>query len=154
MRCREFRASIPRAIAGWRDIPGYCSLNVDVSDADLDTIDAWDEHEDACRPCAEAALRARVIARGADPDVGPCACIAYHLPLTCGQCPDPLVCPSTILVHVERTGAYGIARHDDTPSPVRGIVRIAHCPWCGTRLDRAPGDRRRPRRARSRRRPR
>ena len=42
---------------------------------------------------------------------------------------DPMDCPDALVGHFE-AGEYGIRIHDGGSA----FVRIAYCPWCGTKL--------------------
>jgi hypothetical protein len=55
---------------------------------------------------------------------------------TCDRHPDRFDCPDCLIHYSERTGGYGIIVHDGG----RSFIRIAFCPWCGTKLpDIDPG---------------
>jgi len=49
---------------------------------------------------------------------------------TCEFHPDRFACPDSLVHRLSASGEYGLIVHDGGQS----IVRIAFCPWCGTRL--------------------
>jgi len=54
-------------------------------------------------------------------------------------CPDhaiPEDCPDSLIAYWPESDEYGIRVHDGGSS----IIRIAFCPWCGTRLPRPRRD--------------
>jgi hypothetical protein len=48
----------------------------------------------------------------------------------CDQHPDRFDCPDCLVHHSPRSGGYGLIVHDGG----RSSLRIAFCPWCGSRL--------------------
>lgn len=59
-----------------------------------------------------------------------CNAMKYHSSKHCTSHSSPFDCPDWLILHDETTGEYGIIVHDGGQS----FVRIAYCPWCGSKL--------------------
>jgi len=50
---------------------------------------------------------------------------------SCDLHPDLSNCPDSLVVHINRTGEFGLRVHDGGSS----FIAIRHCPWCGADLE-------------------
>lgn len=66
-----------------------------------------------------------------------CDRMKEELEWTCAHGHSPSECPDVLIAYVAKFDEFGIRVHDGGSS----IVRIAFCPWCGTRLPESKRDR-------------
>lgn len=99
--------------------------------------EAWTEHSQNCRNCADWGLGQRIIDRGYDPASFPCVHIGDQITHTCDQHPDPHDCPDILVVYFPRFDEYSIPIRDGGTSS----STIRFCPWCGVELPESKRDR-------------
>ncbi|MEA2825622.1 MAG: hypothetical protein QOG43_61 [Actinomycetota bacterium] len=66
-----------------------------------------------------------------------CDLMRSNVEQSCEQHPDPSDCPDNLIAYVAKFREYGLIIHDGGSS----FIRIAHCPWCGTKLPLSERDR-------------
>ena len=64
-----------------------------------------------------------------------CNRMAYDLYQVCELHPDRAACPDAMIAPVR--GGYGLYVRDGEAGYGSGVIEIAYCPWCGSKLPTA-----------------
>ena len=65
-----------------------------------------------------------------------CEMMRSNVESTCADHPNRSDCPDALVAYWPKQGEYGLIIHDGGES----VIRIAYCPWCGSRLVETAND--------------
>ena len=94
--------------------------------AQSDEYEDWRNHLDSCAECTDWYMKKMLEQRNVDISEYPCVHVAYYSTSDCGH-DDPWECD---VVLIRSAAQFGLPVRDGG----RSVVRISHCPWCGTNV--------------------
>jgi hypothetical protein len=90
-------------------------------------------HTDNCPACADFELVLRCKHEQIDVKKFPCVHIAYYSSALCETHDNGWDCTDVSIVRDEH-GDWGLPVRDQEDGSAETMLRIRHCPWCGTAL--------------------
>ena len=107
------------------------------SKAYTDLRDSVYSHTDGCADCADFELKLRCRIEGIAVGEYPCVHVAYYSTVLCDTHENGWDCTDVSVVFDEN-GDWGLPVRDQEDGSAETMIRIRHCPWCGTALGSAP----------------
>jgi hypothetical protein len=103
----------------------------------IDMRDTVYSHTDGCAACGDFELHLRCKNEGIAVGAFPCVHIAYYSSALCEAHDSGWDCTDVSIVKDEN-GEWGLPIRDQEDGSAETMLRIRHCPWCGTPL--VPGN--------------